>query len=128
MTIPTHLIMVLNRETFELKLVSAHLAGEAQAAFENLSSLFANTANDVHKVTVPSDCGFVIGEIVSSRGKVASVPNVSPRMSASDEKSAVAPFPTSVGNGGIYTNAKGEYVQRLPDGSEIISSSDFGDE
>lgn len=68
---PTHLIMVVNRETFELKLVSAHVEAEAQAAFENLSSLFAATPNDVHKVPIPTATGFCASQIETSKGSVA---------------------------------------------------------
>jgi hypothetical protein len=68
---PTHLIMVVNRETFELKLVSAHGEAEAHAAFENLSSLFAATPNDVHKVPIPTAIGFCASQIETSKGAVA---------------------------------------------------------
>jgi hypothetical protein len=159
MTIPTHLIMVINRDTCDLKLVSAHLAGEAEAAFANLSALFASTPNDVHKVTVPSECGFVIGEIVSSprdpttqtgvnhycaacRTKLISEQEPCPictrkPMIAVSEKMPstftvqgqtfhVQPEEKSNTNG-IKRNDRGEYVQRLSDGSEIISVNDFSD-
>jgi len=68
---PTHLIMVVNRETFELKLVSAHDETEAQSAFENLSSLFAATPNDVHKVPIPIATGFCSSQVETSKGTVA---------------------------------------------------------
>lgn len=68
---PSHLIMVLNRETHELKLVSAHNETEVQAAFESLSSLFAASPNDVHKVTIPTANGFCSSEIETAKGSVA---------------------------------------------------------
>jgi hypothetical protein len=141
-TIPTHLILVLNRETHDLKLVSAHGNDyEAGYAFASLSSLFASTPNDVHKLTVPSDCGFVDGEIVSSHGKAPSVPMVEhPGMHIqpgaifeADLSNPDAPIVTKLPKGekprnGIHQNHRGEYVQKLADGSEIISTSDFGDD
>jgi len=124
MTAPTHLIMVLNRDTHELKLVSAHEEEEAEAAFQNLSALFATTPNDVHKVTIPTACGFALSAIKSSRGaasapmpstQVARLPDAPPHIKAAKLKN------------GVHRNAQGEYVQRLPDGSEIISDGDFSD-
>ena len=131
MSIPTHLIMVLNRETHELKLVSAHLAGEAEAAFENLSSLFASTPNDVHKVTVPSECGFVVGEIQSSQGKAlaskAQEGDLPPLVNFKTRE-VLRRDANGMPKNGVHQNARGEYVQKLADGSEIISTSDFGDD
>jgi hypothetical protein len=132
-TIPTHLILVLNRETHELKLVSAHGNDyEAGYAFASLSSLFASTPNDVHKVTVPSDCGFVDGEIVSSQGvtpKVREMLTPSAFVEAYEQNQKVlAQKSVNPPRNGIHQNHRGEYVQRLADGSEIISTSDFGDD
>ena len=117
---PTHLIMVVNRDTHELKLVSAHDGKEAEAAFENMAAILASTPNDVHKVTVPSDCGFVIGEIVSSHGVAAAAPASVPQHPRSVPTiAAVLAKPKN----GITRNPAGEYVKKLPDGSEIISDS-----
>jgi|SRR5688572_11595057 len=130
MTAPTHLIMVLNRETGDLKLVSAHSSDyEAGYAFASLSSLFAATQNDVFKVTVPSECGFVDGEVVTAKGKAQG------DLSAAKVTEAMLPSPMTSGGvtipkpprNGIHQNARGEYVQKLADGSEIISTSDFSD-
>lgn len=133
MTTPTHLILVLNRDTHELKLVSAHSSDyEAAYAFSSLSSLFASTPNDVHKVTVPSGCGFVDGEILSSRGKACEKPVANMDVDLNN----LPPVPmkidgviysTSKPKNGIHQNDRGEYVQKLADGSEIISTSDFSD-
>lgn len=140
MTTPTHLILVLNRDTHELKLVSAHSCDyEAAYAFSSLSSLFASTPNDVHKVTVPSGCGFVDGEIVSSQGKTPEpmVPHKGMHIQPgaiieADLSDPDAPIVTKLPKGvkprnGIHQNDRGEYVQKLADGSEIISTSDFSD-
>lgn len=135
-TTPTHLIMVINRETCDLKLVSAHDEHEAEAAFQNLSALFATTPNDVHKVTIPVATGFCIGEIKSSQGAAAMPPLVEhPGMHI--QAGAII---TDNGNGpvtllpkgdkpknGIHRNDRGEYVERLADGSEIISVNDFSE-
>jgi len=127
MTAPTHLIMVLNRDTHELKLVSAHGDEEAEAAFQNLSSLFATTPNDVHKVTIPTACGFALSAIKSSHGAApapAPMP-VSTRVARLPD--AQASISGKASKNGVHRNAQGEYVQRLPDGSEIISDGDFSD-
>jgi hypothetical protein len=127
-TAPTHLILVLNRDTHELKLVSAHSSDfEAGYAFASLSSLFASTPNDVHKVTVPSECGFVDGEIQSSQGKTALNANQRPLLPTPHETSGVIPVTKPAPRNGIKQNDRGEYVQKLADGSEIISTSDFSD-
>lgn len=55
---PTHLIMVVNRKTTELKVIFAHGQPEAEAAFENLSSTFAESGNDTYLVPVPEASGF----------------------------------------------------------------------
>lgn len=64
---PTHLIMVGNSATHELRAISA-CAGEAEAeaVFENLAQLFKGTPNIVHKVPLPTAPGFVRVEIVSA--------------------------------------------------------------
>jgi hypothetical protein len=135
-TAPTHLILVLNRDTHELKLVSAHSSDyEACYAFSSLSSLFASTPNDVHKVTVPSECGFVDGEIQSSAGKpskadellMVAVADNRPVTSVVHHASVKAVDPPLPSRNGIKQNDRGEYVQKLADGSEIISTSDFSD-
>ena len=120
MTAPTHMIMVVNRETCELKLISAHSEKEAEAAFQNMAAVLAATPNDVHKVAVPGACGFVIGEIVSKQG-------AQPRSPQKTDVAALGGSLASAKNG-VQRNDQGEYVKTLPDGSELISSSDFGDD
>jgi hypothetical protein len=130
---PTHLIMVVNRDTCELKLVSAHDETEAEAAFANLSALFATTRNDVHKVAIPLTTGFTIGDIKSSQGVASSA--------EADELPPLRNFKTGQvlrrdadgqridkPKNGVNRNDRGEYVQKLADGSEIISTSDFSGE
>lgn len=64
---PTHLIMVSNTQTQELKAVSACASEkEADGVFDNLTSLFAGTHNIVHKVPLPMVPGFVSLAIVSA--------------------------------------------------------------
>ncbi len=64
---PTHLIMVGNTQTHELKAVSA-CANEAEAdgVFATLGDLFKGTHNVVHKVPLPMVPGFVSLAIVSA--------------------------------------------------------------
>jgi hypothetical protein len=132
MTTPTHLIMVVNRDTCELKLVSAHDETEAEAAFQNLSALFATTRNDVHKVAIPLTTGFTIGDIKSSQGVVA--PSAHPGMLPHPVVPGALYDPTEglskpeKARNGVNRNHRGEYVQKLADGSEIISTSDFSGE
>jgi hypothetical protein len=129
MTMPTHLIMVINRDTCELKLVSAHDETEAEAAFQNLSSLFATTPNDVHKVTIPVATGFCIGEIKSATGKqtmIAVAETLPENFTIQGHQFTTLP-PEAKSKNGVTRNDRGEYVQKLADGSEIISVNDFSD-
>lgn len=120
--------MVFNRGNCDLRLVSAHDAEEAEAAFHNLSALFAGTPNDVHKVTIPTACGFVLSAIKSSQGKATPSAKIAEPSPLVNFKTGQVLHRTDDGpKNGIHRNAKGEYVQRLADGSEIISESDFSD-
>jgi hypothetical protein len=123
MTTPTHLIMVVNRDTCELKLVSAHDETEAEAAFQNLSALFATTPNDVHKVTIPVATGFCIGEIKSASG--TTLPPMASVLETRAPPATEVPPEGWKPKNGVSKNHRGEYVQKLADGSEIISTSDF---
>jgi hypothetical protein len=130
MTAPTHLIMVVNRDTCELKLVSAHDETEAEAAFQNLSALFATTRNDVHKVAIPLTTGFTIGDIKSSQGDKM-IGDIRVHATLGDVAAVLAKAvdpPQRKPTNGVNRNNRGEYVQKLADGSEIISTSDFSGE
>ena len=66
-TLPTHLIMVSNAQTQELKAVSACSSDyEASTVFAQLVSLFRGTPNVVHQVPLPDKAGFVDTVIISS--------------------------------------------------------------
>jgi hypothetical protein len=134
---PTHLIMVVNRDACDLKLVSAHDETEAEAAFQNLSALFATTRNDVHKVAIPLTTGFTIGDIKSSQGVASDLVvhpgmHVQPGAIITDQGAGpVTLLPEGrqpKAKNGVSKNHRGEYVQKLADGSEIISTSDFSGE
>lgn len=72
--VPTHLIMVSNTQTQELKAISACASDyEASGVFDNLTSLFAGTHNIVHKVPLPMVPGFVSLAIISSAAPPPSV-------------------------------------------------------
>lgn len=65
---PTHLVLTVNRQTLELRVVQSVPEAEADAAYAHFAAAFANTPTDVHLVRIPVDRGFVTGEVRTSQG------------------------------------------------------------